>query len=68
MVTSGQIETYSDFVSLAQVYRDSAAGECMINLYASKGAAKQSSCGSRHGYYIVLQMVIEIQAWRTCCR
>jgi len=27
MVTSGQIKTYSDFVALTQVYRDSAAGE-----------------------------------------
>lgn len=68
MVTSGQIEIYSDFVSLAQVYSDSAAGECMINLYATKGAAKQSSCGSRYGCYIVLQMAIVIKAWRTCCR
>lgn len=54
MVTSGQIETYSDFVALTQVYRDSAAGECMVNLYANSGTTKQSSCGSRHGCYICL--------------
>jgi len=53
-VTSGQIKTYSDFVALTQVYRDSAAGECMVNLYANKGETKQSSCSARQGCYICL--------------
>ena len=53
-VRSHQEHTYSDFEDLVRVYRDSAAGECMVNLYASGRVQKQTSCGSRHGCYICL--------------
>jgi DNA sulfur modification protein DndC len=50
-VRSGMVTTYSDFEDLVRVYRDSAAGECMVNLYANGKSQKQTSCGSRHGCY-----------------
>lgn len=48
-VRSGLEHTYSDFENLVRVYRDSAAGECMVNIYAANKAQKQTACGSRHG-------------------
>lgn len=48
-VTSGLITTYSDFEALTQVYRDSAAGECMVNLFSSGKTQGRTACGARHG-------------------
>lgn len=49
LVSSGLIETYSDFKTMLQIYRDSSAGECMVNIYATGQLQKNSGCGSRHG-------------------
>lgn len=48
-VTSNRIKTFSDFQALTEVYRDSAAGECMVNIYFSGRAESKTSCGARHG-------------------
>lgn len=48
-VRSGIEHTYSDFESLMRIYRDSAAGECMVNLYSNGQSKHSSGCGSRQG-------------------
>lgn len=46
-VTNGHIQTYSDYQTLTEVYRDS-AGECMVNIFFRDGSVeKKTSCGSR---------------------
>jgi len=52
LVTSGIDETYSDFVALAKLYRDSMGGECMVNVFSSGGSSKSAGCGARHGCFI----------------
>lgn len=49
LVTSGKIETYSNFQALVDIYRDSEGGECMVNIYISGTGSPKTSCGSRHG-------------------
>lgn len=51
-VTSGLIETYSDFRALTEVYRDSAGGECMVNLFAAGRQQGRTACGARHGCWV----------------
>lgn len=51
-VTSGLIETYSDFQALTEVYRDSAGGECMVNLFAAGRQQGRTACGARHGCWV----------------
>lgn len=56
MVSSCLIDTYSDFKNMLQIYRDSAAGECMVNIYASGQVSKKGGCGSRHGCWCCLKI------------
>lgn len=55
-VRSGRIQTYSDFDALTEVYRDAAAGDCMVNLYFSGQAEKKTSCGARTGCVLCLRV------------
>jgi len=48
-VTSGLYDTYSDFRALTEVYRDSAAGECMVTIFSTGRAQGRTACGARHG-------------------
>ncbi|WP_422452234.1 phosphoadenosine phosphosulfate reductase family protein [Endozoicomonas sp. ALC066] len=54
-VTSGMINTYSDFSDLIQVYRDGEGGECAISAYAD-GKARKTGCGARFGCWICLRV------------
>lgn len=55
-VTNEQIQTYSDYKALTEVYRDS-AGECMVNIYFRDGSAeRKTSCGARHGCWGCLKV------------
>lgn len=50
-VTSGRLETFSNFEALTQVYRDSEKGECMVNLFLQSKLNKATQCGSRTGCF-----------------
>lgn len=55
-VTNGRITTYSDFVQLTEVYRDS-AGDCMVNvMLRDNGVERKTSCGARHGCWMCLRV------------
>lgn len=55
-VTSGQIDTYSDFQALTEVYRD-AGGDCMVNVFIrDSGVERKTGCGARHGCWICLRV------------
>lgn len=56
MVRSNLIPNYSDYDQLVQVYRDSEAGECMINIYSSGKASGRTNCNARHGCWLCTQV------------
>lgn len=51
-VTSERISTYSDFKELVELYRDSAGGECMVNLMLSGQGENKTACGARTGCWL----------------
>ena len=53
--TSGLRKSYSDFEKLTEVYRDSQAGECIINYYSDQ-KNKSTACGARHGCHQCLRV------------
>jgi len=56
-VTNGRFETYSDFQQLTEIYRDSAGGECMVNVFMREGGVeRRTACGSRHGCWGCLRV------------
>lgn len=50
-VTNNQIDTYSDFQSLTEIYRES-QGDCMVNIYLSGNKETAAACGQRTGCWI----------------
>lgn len=55
-VTSGRLSTYSDFKELVELYRDSAGGECMVNLMIAGQGENKTACGARTGCWVCLRV------------
>jgi len=54
-VGKGNIECYSNFKELLEVYRSANEGNCAVTVYAT-GKASKAACGSRTGCWICLRV------------